>query len=116
MQHATVALLTEADYLAGETYSDIRHEYVDGYIYAMTGASKAHNTIAGNPVPHACGGEPARGFTRRRNWRAAFRPSRTKAGTTTRSRIGSRRSDRHWSGSVRSCGRRGRRCLVRSNS
>ena len=48
MQHATVALLTEADYLAGEPYSAIRHEYVDGYIYAMTGASKGHNTIVLN--------------------------------------------------------------------
>lgn len=48
MQHATVTLLTEADYLAGESYSPIRHEYVDGHVYAMTGASKAHNTIVLN--------------------------------------------------------------------
>jgi Uma2 family endonuclease len=48
MQHATVTLLTEADYLAGEPYSAIRHEYVDGHVYAMAGASKAHNTITLN--------------------------------------------------------------------
>lgn len=48
MKHAIVSNLDEADYLAGETRSDIRHEYVDGHVYAMAGASKAHNIIAGN--------------------------------------------------------------------
>ena len=28
------------EYLAGEKYSDVRHEYVVGYVYAMTGASE----------------------------------------------------------------------------
>src|SRR5438874_4588728 len=36
------------DYLAGEETSDIKHEYVDGVVYAMAGASKNHNRIAGN--------------------------------------------------------------------
>lgn len=36
------------DYLAGEELSFIKHEYIDGQIYAMTGASDAHVTIAGN--------------------------------------------------------------------
>lgn len=48
MKHAIVSNLDEADYLAGETRSDIRHEYVDGHVYAMAGASKTHNIIAGN--------------------------------------------------------------------
>ncbi len=36
------------DYLAGERDVDIRSEYIDGYIYAMAGASETHNTIAGS--------------------------------------------------------------------
>jgi Uma2 family endonuclease len=36
------------DYLAGEPLSDIRHEYINGAVYAMAGESKAHNTVAGN--------------------------------------------------------------------
>ncbi len=35
------------DYLAGEQNADFRSEYVDGQIYAMSGASAAHNLIAG---------------------------------------------------------------------
>lgn len=35
------------DYLAGERDVDVRSEYVDGQIYAMSGASAAHNIIAG---------------------------------------------------------------------
>jgi len=34
------------DYLAGERGSPIRHEYVDGQVYAMAGASDRHNRIA----------------------------------------------------------------------
>ncbi len=38
---------TVEEYLELEKSSDIRHEYVDGQIYAMSGASKRHNRIAG---------------------------------------------------------------------
>lgn len=48
MQHAIVSTLDESDYLAGEALSSIRHEYLDGHVYAMAGAIKAHNLIAGN--------------------------------------------------------------------
>lgn len=41
-------LLSEEDYLNSELASDIKHEYVDGHIYAMAGASKNHERIAGN--------------------------------------------------------------------
>lgn len=34
------------DYLAGECDVKFRSEYIDGYIYAMAGASEQHNTIA----------------------------------------------------------------------
>lgn len=37
--------ITPAEYLEGERVSEIRHEYVDGKIYAMSGASAAHNEI-----------------------------------------------------------------------
>ena len=35
------------DYLEGEKESPIRHEYVDGHVFAMAGASDRHNLIAG---------------------------------------------------------------------
>ena len=37
--------LTVEDYLAGEAASEIRHEYIDGQVYAMTGASDRHGLI-----------------------------------------------------------------------
>lgn len=36
------------DYLAAESETDQRHEYVAGAVYAMTGGSKRHNRIALN--------------------------------------------------------------------
>lgn len=41
-------IITEAEYLEGEGLADVRHEYVNGYVYAMAGSSKRHNRIAGN--------------------------------------------------------------------
>lgn len=35
------------DYLAAERTAEVRHEYVDGEIFAMVGASRRHNRIAG---------------------------------------------------------------------
>lgn len=40
--------LTPEDYLRLEAESPIKHEYLDGEVYAMAGASDAHVTIAGN--------------------------------------------------------------------
>jgi len=40
--------ISEEDYLEGELHSDIKHEYIDGEVYAMSGAKAAHNRIAGN--------------------------------------------------------------------
>ncbi len=39
-------LLSEDDYLEMERVSKIRHEYVEGTIYAMAGGSRSHNKIA----------------------------------------------------------------------
>ncbi|MDX2216328.1 MAG: Uma2 family endonuclease [Oculatellaceae cyanobacterium bins.114] len=40
--------LTPTEYLQMEEHSPIKHEYIDGQIYAMVGANDAHVTIAGN--------------------------------------------------------------------
>ncbi|MDS4031828.1 MAG: Uma2 family endonuclease [Candidatus Contendobacter sp.] len=40
--------LSVEDYLAFEERSEIKHEYINGEIYAMAGASARHNQIAGN--------------------------------------------------------------------
>jgi Uma2 family endonuclease len=40
--------MNEADYLVAEQQATERHEYVNGRVYAMAGASKRHNRIAGN--------------------------------------------------------------------
>ncbi|CAG0941862.1 hypothetical protein BROC_01627 [Candidatus Brocadiaceae bacterium] len=39
------AYITEAEYLDGEPYSDIKHEYIHGEVYAMAGASRNHNIL-----------------------------------------------------------------------
>lgn len=40
--------ISEEDYLAGELNSPVKHEYVAGEVYAMTGGRNGHNEIAGN--------------------------------------------------------------------
>jgi Uma2 family endonuclease len=40
--------ISVAEYLAGERESPVRHEYVQGEVYAMAGASDRHNRIALN--------------------------------------------------------------------
>lgn len=42
--------VSPAEYLAGERESETKHEYIDGEVYAMAGASEAHNLIVGNLV------------------------------------------------------------------
>jgi Uma2 family endonuclease len=53
--------LSVEEYLSGEHLSEIRHEYVDGVVYAMAGTSDVHNIIAGNLFaalhPHLRGGK-----------------------------------------------------------
>jgi Uma2 family endonuclease len=43
-------LISVSDYLKGELASPIKHEYVDGFVYAMAGARNIHNAIAGNTL------------------------------------------------------------------
>ncbi|MDT4289388.1 Uma2 family endonuclease [Methylomonas sp. MO1] len=40
--------ISVADYLQGELVSDIKHEYINGDVYAMAGAKRSHNIISMN--------------------------------------------------------------------
>ncbi len=42
--------ISEADYLDGEKISEIKHEFIDGVVYAMAGANKNHQRITLNLV------------------------------------------------------------------
>ena len=53
------------DYLAGELRSEVRHEYFDGFVTAMAGASDIHEIIAGNlflALGNHLRGKPCRPF------------------------------------------------------
>jgi Uma2 family endonuclease len=39
-----------ADYLAGESCAERKHEYVEGVVYAMMGATNTHNRISTNVI------------------------------------------------------------------
>lgn len=41
-------LFSYADYLAWEASAPVRHEYLDGEVFAMTGTTTTHNVISGN--------------------------------------------------------------------
>ena len=43
---ATQPSLTPEEYLVLEDQSDVKHEYIDGQIYAMAGTTDQHNTTA----------------------------------------------------------------------
>ena len=45
---SNLAPISVSDYLSGEQNSRTRHEYVEGVVYAMVGATNAHNTISTN--------------------------------------------------------------------
>jgi Uma2 family endonuclease len=45
---AKILYMTVEEYLEAEERATIRHEYVDGQVFAMSGATDAHNLIAGN--------------------------------------------------------------------
>ena len=43
-----IAFVNEEEYLEGEKIAELKHEYVDGHIYAMAGAHSNHNVLSGN--------------------------------------------------------------------
>ncbi len=40
--------ITVEEYLTMEETASVKHEYIDGRVFAMTGANRRHNVIAGN--------------------------------------------------------------------
>lgn len=48
LQQAQQDLISEEDYLAGELMSEIKHEYIDGKVFAMAGVSANHKRIVSN--------------------------------------------------------------------
>ena len=48
MSTAGKPYLSLEEYLQLERASEIRHEYYNGEMFAMSGVSRAHNVIAGN--------------------------------------------------------------------
>ena len=46
------AAIPHQEYLDGEQYSDIRHEYLAGQVFAMAGAGEKHNRISLNIAFH----------------------------------------------------------------
>lgn len=62
----TFPIFTPENYLALERASEIRHEYLDGFVYAMAGESPEHSTICFNisGIIHAqLRNKPCRGFS-----------------------------------------------------
>jgi Uma2 family endonuclease len=58
-------LVSIDDYLAGELASPVKHEYLGGFVYAMAGATNAHNAIATNTLislGSRLRGQPCRAF------------------------------------------------------
>ena len=48
---AKVDYISSEEYLALEEKSSVKHEYIDGEIYAMSGTTTPHNIIIGNLFP-----------------------------------------------------------------
>src|ERR687893_537969 len=67
---------TQEEYLTLERSSDIRHEYLDGFVYAMAGESPTHSTICFNlavTIGLQLRGTPCRGFSPNMKVRAGDR-------------------------------------------
>lgn len=43
-----ISYMTEEEYLAQEKHANVKHEYIDGQVYAMAGAKASHNRLVGN--------------------------------------------------------------------
>lgn len=66
LSHAFFPVFTPEEYLSLERVSEIRHEYLDGFVYAMAGESPEHSTICFNLAGSLHGqlkDAPCRGFS-----------------------------------------------------
>lgn len=62
---ASVKPISEQEFLRLESESSIKHEFVQGHVFAMSGATAAHNVIAGNlfaALHSALRGSPCRAY------------------------------------------------------
>jgi len=50
MQEKVVTLITEEEYLEQERASEVKHDFYQGEIFAMAGASERHNLIVSNVI------------------------------------------------------------------
>jgi Uma2 family endonuclease len=69
----TLPVLSVREYLENERQSEIRHEFLDGLVYAMAGESIAHSTICFNlavTIGAQLKGTPCRGFSPNMKMRA----------------------------------------------
>jgi len=48
LEHRQRTFVSVSDYLEGELHADVKHEYIDGDVYAMAGGSRNHNTLTFN--------------------------------------------------------------------
>ena len=72
----TLPVLSVGEYLAIERQSEIRHEFLDGHVYAMAGESIAHSTICFNlavTIGAQLKGRSCRGFSPNMKVRAGER-------------------------------------------
>lgn len=66
MTAAQASRVTFAEYLKQETTSTIRHDFINGEVYAMAGGSIEHGALAANVIGElkaVLGGKPCRVFT-----------------------------------------------------
>jgi Uma2 family endonuclease len=62
----TLAVFTAEQYLGLERHSEIRHEFLDGIVYAMSGGSRAHSAVCFNLAGifhRQLSGTPCQGFS-----------------------------------------------------
>jgi Uma2 family endonuclease len=64
--HAAVVRMTHEEYLAAEVVSEVRHEFLNGEAWAMSGGTPEHGALAvaiAAELKHALAGRPCRVFS-----------------------------------------------------
>lgn len=66
MAHPATARMTYAEYLAAEVVSEVRHEFLNGEVWAMAGGTPQHGALAVSvtlALGAALRGKPCRGYS-----------------------------------------------------